>query len=215
MKLLSVLLCLVLITPAYAIRRVGFGGGDAENTVLRMAEYIPTWSKACLENKDLCESLPSRFTKPTVKFDGEPTPAPYCKNDLVMIPNDILYVDDETPVAMPLLAQALIKGVIACQAPWAKLSQIPRLLPYGTRLPETDVVALQGESSDVFVGLSAAKNLHEEFRSLSGCQAYRVIGSLGNSTTVRCLDKSWIFLVVVVNQAEQARLRVRYYSIID
>jgi hypothetical protein len=213
MKTYLFLAVMLLGFNSFAIRHIGPGGGDAENIVLRMADNLPAWSKACQENKGFCE-VPF-LAKPLIEFEGDAMAESICENSTVIIPIDLLYVGDKTPKNNYELAAILVQAVYRCQFPEKKRTSLLRLLPLGKSLPGTSVSAFEGKQTDVLVSLRAPQSLHQELLKQTTCSNYRVVGQQNQMFLVNCPDKGWNFLVSVEESATGTVLRSRYQGSAD
>ena len=122
MKQIIFLASLIVSSQSFAVRHVGNAGGEAELQLIEMAEYLPQWSKACLENRTLCREVAAvvaetlEITKvPLLNFTDDSLPGPLCKNDQVLLSRELLYVNDNTPKDKNLLLEILLQGLLACK----------------------------------------------------------------------------------------------------
>lgn len=221
-RMLVFLVSFVMLAPAWGVRRVGFGGGEAEQRLLEMSPYVKAWVRACVEDTGMCSSPLTQAMKtlgvsenPVLDFVSGLAETPSCADGKVIFPHELLYIDNDTRKEDRALAALLLEGVLICSGQHGvKLSTADiDVLPLGQQLLANTVYVLRTQASDVLVGLQTDQHLDLQFKIQTQCLRYRLVGAGSGTWIVQCKDQPWRFTVrFQVNEKGALEMRTRYLA---
>jgi hypothetical protein len=225
MKTITLLLTLVMSLESFAQQRIGSGGGDAEIVVLSMIPFLKTWNKMCQENPSACwgnqkneqntnsalERAFEGFPLSAVTFSDMNSSTPQCSDGVLNINRSDLYQDSFTSKSKPQIAAELINSVLECRGhALHMISSIPRVLPVGKFLSDTDLVVFQDGKNSILVSIFDYKNANIILSDEIQCTQFHVLSSFNRELSVKCLDNNVLFKVHVLQNNP-----LKVFSVVD